>query len=141
MSILGFLTEIISPVTKLVDEVSTNDEERGQLRLALNQLQVRLSSRLIDYEQRLSELRAQTVQSESQGHSWLQRNWRPITMMTFLVLVVADAFGWTSSPLNDKAWDLLELGLGGYVIGRSVEKITPAITEAVTSLSKNRGDV
>jgi len=30
-----------------------------------------------------------------------------------------------------KLWDIVQLGLGGYVIGRSVEKVVPAIAGAI----------
>ena len=30
-----------------------------------------------------------------------------------------------------KLWDIVEIGLGGYVIGRSAEKVLPAIVETV----------
>ncbi|KRT55049.1 hypothetical protein Ga0074115_11321 [endosymbiont of Ridgeia piscesae] len=45
-------------------------------------------------------------------------------MLTFLALVVFDSFGWLANPLADEAWTLLQIGLGGYVAGRSAEKIT-----------------
>ncbi len=61
------------------------------------------------------------------GASWLQRNWRPLTMLSFLGLVIADAFGMLAFRLADQAWLLLQIGLGGYVVGRSVEKISPQI--------------
>jgi hypothetical protein len=48
---------------------------------------------------------------------------RPITMITFLFLVVMDSFGQLSFRLSGNAWLLLQIGLGGYVIGRSGEKI------------------
>jgi len=44
-------------------------------------------------------------------------------MLTFLGLVVCDSFGWLASPLAAEAWVLLQIGLGGYVTGRSVEKV------------------
>jgi len=28
-----------------------------------------------------------------------------------------------------KLWDIVEIGLGGYIIGRSAEKVLPAILE------------
>ena len=56
-------------------------------------------------------------------------------MITFVALIVARWFGWAAPDLSDaeylKLWDIVELGLGGYVIGRSAEKIVPAITAAV----------
>jgi len=30
-----------------------------------------------------------------------------------------------------KLWDIVEIGLGGYVIGRSAEKILPGLVEVV----------
>ena len=48
-------------------------------------------------------------------------------MLSFLGLVVADAFGLLAFRLADQAWLLLQIGLGGYVVGRSVEKISPQI--------------
>ena len=67
------------------------------------------------------------VAAEAGGASWLQRNRRPVTMLSFLGLVVADAFGLLAFRLADQAWLLLQIGLGGYVVGRSVEKISPQI--------------
>jgi len=57
----------------------------------------------------------------------MQRNWRPITMLTFLVLVVCDSFGLLKFRLSNEAWTLLQIGLGGYVIGRTGEKIVDKI--------------
>jgi hypothetical protein len=75
---------------------------------------------------------AKVIQAEAQGSSWLQRNWRPITMITFLILVVCDAFGLLTFRLAEQAWTLLQIGLGGYVIGRSVEKSAPAVIKALS---------
>jgi hypothetical protein len=43
-------------------------------------------------------------------------------MLTFLVLVVFDSFGWLANPLAPAAWLLLQIGVGGYVGSRGVEK-------------------
>ena len=80
-------------------------------------------SKVIDYETKLLEAKASIITSEAQGASWMQRNWRPITMLTFLVLVVCDSFGLLAFRLATEAWLLLQIGLGGYVTGRSAEKI------------------
>jgi hypothetical protein len=44
-------------------------------------------------------------------------------MLTFLILVVCDSFGWLAFSLSSEAWTLLQIGLGGYVVGRTGEKI------------------
>ena len=48
-------------------------------------------------------------------------------MLTFLVLVVCDSFGLLAFRLSNEAWTLLQIGIGGYVVGRSGEKIVKRI--------------
>jgi hypothetical protein len=85
----------------------------------------------------LAELsaRAEIVKTEAASQSWLASSWRPITMLVFTGLIVARWFGWSAPNLSEaeylKLWDIVELGLGGYVIGRSVEKIAPGIAGAL----------
>lgn len=77
------------------------------------------------------------VQTEAASQHWLAANWRPLLMLTFGALIVARWFGWAAPNLSEaeylKLWDIVELGLGGYVIGRSIERITPAWADAVKS--------
>lgn len=131
MELWSFLTTLIKPVTALVDEVHTSDEERLLIKAKLFEMQNTMASQVMDYEARLLEAQTRVVTAEAQGASWLQRNWRPITMLTFLGLVVADSFGLTHFRLAHEAWTLLQIGLGGYVIGRSAEKIIPKVTEVM----------
>jgi len=94
-------------------------------------LQTGLATQAMEYEKQLLDSQSSIIIAEAKGGSWIQQNWRPITMLTFLVLVVLDSFGILASPLADEAWTLLQLGLGGYVVGRSVEKAIPSIAQAV----------
>lgn len=134
MSWFDKITDIFTPVATLVDSVHTSDEEREQLRLGFQKLRneaqqalLDLSSKVVELESQLIAAKANIITSEANGQSWLQRNWRPITMLTFLMIVVADALGLTSAPISDRMWDLLEIGIGGYVIGRSVEKVASPV--------------
>lgn len=125
------LTGLVEPVTRLIDDMHTSEEERLAVKAKLFELQTGLTTRIMDYEARLLEARTQVITAEAQGHSWIQRSWRPITMLTFLALVVADTFGLTAFRLADEAWTLLQIGLGGYVIGRSAEKLAPQIAKVM----------
>ena len=95
--------------------------------------------RMLELAQRgeLAELtaRADIVRTEAASQHWLAANWRPILMLTFGGLIVARWFGWAAPNLNEAEylalWNIVELGLGGYVIGRSVEKIAPTIADAI----------
>ncbi len=75
------------------------------------------------------------VKTEAASSHWLAANWRPITMLTFVGLIVARWFGWAAPNLSEaeylKLWDIVNVGLGGYVVGRSVEKIAPALVGAL----------
>lgn len=81
----------------------------------------------LDLEREKLAARASLIAAEIGGQSWMQRNWRPITMLSFLTLVILDSFGLLVFRLSDEAWLLLQIGLGGYVVGRSAEKMLPAI--------------
>lgn len=78
---------------------------------------------------------AEIVKTEAASQHWLAANWRPLIMLTFCGLIVARWFGWAAPNLEAseylKLWDIVELGLGGYVIGRSFEKVVPSIADAL----------
>lgn len=78
---------------------------------------------------------ADIVKAEAQSSTWLTAAWRPITMLVFVSLIVARVFGLTSEHVSEaeyaELWRLVELGLGGYVIGRSAEKVVPAIVQTL----------
>jgi len=113
---------------KLIDRLWPDPAQASQARL-----------QLLDMAQKgeLAEMtaRANIVQAEASSQSWLASNWRPITMLTFVALIVARWFGFAAPNLSEaeylKLWDIVQLGLGGYVIGRSVEKVMPSIADAL----------
>ena len=127
--VFAFLSKAVAPISKLIDEIHTSDEERLAIKHQLTAIQASMSEKMLGYESELLQARTKVITAEAQGASWLQRNWRPITMLTFLGLVVADTFGWTTFRLAGEAWTLLQIGLGGYVVGRSAEKVVPKVTE------------
>ena len=84
--------------------------------------------KLIDTYLKIEELKAQVLNTEMQGN-WLQRSWRPILMLSLVLIVVNNYLLFPYFPdtltmldLPDKLWNLLTIGVGGYVAGRSVEK-------------------
>ena len=73
------------------------------------------------------EAAASIIAAEARGESWLQRNWRPLLMCLFGLIVannylIVPLFGSPMADIPPDMWDLLKLGVGGYVVGRSVEK-------------------
>lgn len=129
MSILSFVSSIFKPAAQLIDDLHTSTEEKMTLKKEMMKVENELTSKVIEYESKLMEAQSSIINAEASGHSWIQRNWRPVTMLTFLVLVVLDSFGWLHNKLAPEAWTLLQVGLGGYVVGRSVEKVIPGLAK------------
>ena len=129
--VLDFIGGIFKPVVDLVDELNFSGEEKAAARGKIILAQSAMTSKMLEYESKLMEQQASVIKAEAGGQSWLQRSWRPITMLTFLGLVVCDSFGLLEFRLAKEAWTLLQIGLGGYVIGRSAEKVVPAVAAMV----------
>ena len=127
LALVDQLVRLFTPINRLVDDINATDEERATRRAELAKLQNEALALAMALEREKLAAQAGLVAAEAGGASWLQRNWRPVTMLSFLGLVVADAFGLMAFRLADQAWLLLQIGLGGYVVGRSVEKISPQI--------------
>lgn len=83
----------------------------------------------------LEKAAGEIVKAEAQSEHWLTASWRPIMMLTFGALIVARWLGWSAPGISEaealKLWSIVEIGLGGYVIGRSVEKVLPNIVETL----------
>jgi len=120
--------DIISLGTTIIDKIFPNKEAADQAKLKLLELQQA-------GELKELEARAQIVNTEAASTHWLAANWRPLTMITFVGLIVARWFGWAAPNLAEaeylKLWSIVELGLGGYVVGRSLEKLVPSIAGAL----------
>lgn len=90
---------------------------------------------LLAHQAEIEGAAAKIIQTEAASQHWLAANWRPLTMIVFVVLIVARWFGWAAPNLSEaeylKLWSIVEFGLGGYVVGRSVEKIAPTIAGAI----------
>jgi hypothetical protein len=128
--ILGILGKVAGGVA---DRIFPDPEQE----LKRIELQQALQAAVLERTSEIERAAAEVVKAEAQGQSWLQRTWRPITMLVFVGLIVARWLGWSAPNLGEaevlKLWDIVEIGLGGYVIGRSAEKILPGL---VSSLQK-----
>lgn len=131
MNVIELISSIFKPAVELVDELHTSEEEKlAQKAQALDTYVEALEAGL-EYEAEQFQARAAIVKAEAESEHWLTSTWRPITMLTFVALVVMDQTGVLAFRLADEAWTLLQLGLGGYVVGRSAEKIAPSIIGAL----------
>lgn len=94
-------------------------------------VEAEMTAKLWQNAHQLNAAAADIIKTEAQSQHWLAAIWRPVVMLTFTGLIVARWFGWAAPNLTEaeylKLWSIVEFGLGGYVVGRSVEKIVPSI--------------
>jgi len=135
MNPFSFITGLFEPATKLLDNLHANATEKLTIQEKMLEIQNTVTMKVIEYEKTLIESQATIIQTEAKSESFLARNWRPVVMLVFTGLIVARWCGWTAPNLSEaeaqKLWDIIQFGLGGYVVGRSVEKIAPSIISAI----------
>jgi hypothetical protein len=131
MGILSFIGSVIKPATELIDELHTSDEEKGRLKNQLTKIENMFAGKVLEYEGKIAQMKADVIMAEAKGESWLQRTWRPITMLTFLALIVAHYLGLLVFELSPEMWVLTKIGVGGYIGSRGAEKIVPAVVKAI----------
>ena len=125
--------DLVNGVGKIVDDVVTSDEEKLKLTNELKGLVTGFVSDIKEYQ-------TQIITTEMKGN-WLQRSWRPIIMLVFAFIVVLSAFtDVTLNQLPNEFWGLLKIGIGGYIGGRSLEKITDSVGKNMDISFKRKRD-
>ena len=120
------LGAILPKVFDVVDQAVTDKDKAAELKSAIQ-------LKLLESSDREVEAAAKVIIAEAQGHSWLQRNWRPLLMMVIIVIIANNyiLFPYASLftdrvtvlELPQALYNLMAIGVGGYVVGRSGEKI------------------
>lgn len=118
---------------KIIDKVWPDPEKKAEAQ-----------AKLMEMAQR-GELQAEanqvtTLVAEMQGN-WLQKSWRPLLMLMFGFIIANNyiispylqaLFGFSVAlDIPPDMWRLLNIGIGGYVIGRSGEKLIPQVAKAL----------
>ena len=104
----------IAETIKAIDSVTTSGQER-----------IELKSNFIT---KVIDAQAKVVAAEAQASSWLTQSWRPLVMLSFAAILVytffiGPMFDLKIVDIPDEMWVLLKVGIGGYVGGRTVEKL------------------
>ncbi|MCK4709799.1 MAG: hypothetical protein KAU21_14355 [Gammaproteobacteria bacterium] len=110
---------ISDTINTIVDKIAPDAGMAEQLKFEITQ-------ELIKADNKALQAQANIIMAEANGESWLQRNWRPLVMIDFALLVNAHWLGFTPENLSEPQilalLSIVQVGIGGYVIGRSVEK-------------------
>jgi hypothetical protein len=144
--IVEIVSGLLKPAADIIDELHTSEDEKLAAKQKLLVVQTQGVSAVLDYERSVAAEQGQTIREEAKGESWIQRSWRPLIMLMFgsiigfnyLVVPIAGMFSTRIVVLTlpPDLWDLLKLGIGGYIGGRTAEKIVPSIMEAFKTKEK-----
>lgn len=126
LNMLGAVTPIVSALFKTVDKAIDSKEDREKIKQTIQQ-------QVLAGEMKELTTASNIILAEAKSESWLARNWRPLLML-IVVLIIANNyllvpyanafFNWgIILELPDALWTLLTIGVGGYTVGRSAEKV------------------
>jgi|TARA_Y100000296_G_C5160126_1_gene251335 hypothetical protein len=126
LQLLGAIGPIAKLIAKTVDKAVPDKDLKEKLKHEIN---TQLLTSGTDEMKAASKI----ILAEAQSGSWLTNSWRPALMWiciivifnNFIVMPFANAIFGTSLILEipDPMWNLLTIGIGGYIAGRSGEKI------------------
>jgi len=151
-SIADFVSELFEPAVKAIDEYIFTDQEKAEIdikkekiKAEIEKAKIALAGKLLEIETSLIDAQQAIIVAEARGDSWLQRNWRPGTMVLFVIILfvicMAMVFGVDFSGYEyiiDRLFDTIILGLSGYLGLRTVEKVSDVIkkNKAMSLLKK-----
>jgi len=123
--ILGIISAVLPIFRKILDLIP-DENKRREVEAAFN-------SALMENQFALEKAAADIIKTEAQSKWALAAIWRPLLMLSLVGIIVNNyilapylqaIFSW-SVVLNppEQLWTLLTIGVGGYVVGRSGEKM------------------
>lgn len=129
---------LVSGVFSGIDSIHTSQEEKDIIKAQILTIEAEFKLKMAELSGEVVKEQASIIRAEVGKGNWLTASWRPLLMLTFgfviLYSVVAPSFGAPPvdmSQIPDRFWSLVTVGVGGYVTGRTVEKIAPTIVEGM----------
>ena len=135
---IGALLPVIGPLLgDVVKRVLPEDKDKRA------EIEREINMALISNSAQIEQAAASVILAEAKSEHRITATWRPILMLTITAIV-----GWNyllaplvelavrllagdqiplTIPLPDELWNLLMIGVGGYVVGRSAEKVADKV--------------
>lgn len=122
---LPFIGDAIAGISNLAGKFIEDKDKKNQFIAEAEQQMMKLDNKVISYQRDI-------IVAEAKSESYLARNWRPIMMLSFVAVIINNymlapylkMFGvpFAVMEIPPDMWDLLKLGISGYIVGRSAEK-------------------
>lgn len=139
------LSSLLNAASGIIGKFVTDPNQKIQAQLELAKIQAEFNAKTIDADIAFAADQAQVITTETKSESWMARNWRPMIMIMFGYIIfhnyiIAQIFSLNILPIPDDLWSLMKLGLGGYVFGRTAEKIAPHVANAIAGKDSSPPD-
>ena len=135
---IGALLPVIGPLLgDVIKRVLPADKNKAQ------EIEREINMALINNSKQIEQAAASVILAEAKSEHFITATWRPILMLTITAIVAWNfLFGALvelaikiatgdqmplTIPLPDELWNLLMIGVGGYVVGRSAEKVADKV--------------
>tara|TARA_R100000329_G_scaffold36140_1_gene34005 strand:+ start:1214 stop:1609 length:396 start_codon:yes stop_codon:yes gene_type:complete len=128
--LIGLISALAPIVGDIVKEAIPDPDKKAEA-----ENKVRLA--LLENTKQIEASASQIILAEAKSESWIASSWRPILMFNITLIVSVNYLIFplievsTGSklmiPLPDELWTLLTVGVGGYVVGRSGEKVAKTL--------------
>lgn len=133
MPLFGVVKRLAEPIFGIVDKLVKDKDAAAEMKHEIeNKLAERMELEL--------ESKRDIIVAEAQSEHWITSAWRPITMLSFVFILMnnyvlvpyAIAFGaeLPSVEIPPDMYTLLTIGIGGYVASRGGEKMLKTYKEA-----------
>ena len=123
----ALLSPVLDKVFGVIDKAVTDKDLAAKLRADMTMAVLNDGAKTLEAQKEI-------ILAEA-GGTGLKSQWRPLLMLTIVAIVannflvapyVNAIFGAGTAPTLDlpqQLWDLMNVGVGGYLVGRSAEKI------------------
>jgi len=141
LPILSALTPILSKVFDVVDKSIADKDLAAKLKAELN-------TQLIQQGTEELKASARIIEAESKA-GWFASSWRPLLMYVLIAILI---WNYILSPiillifhvnsqviLPTDVWTVLQIGLGGYVVGRSAEGVARTLANRPSNKDDQNG--
>jgi hypothetical protein len=144
IGISSIVSGLAAPLSNVINKFITRKEDQLKVQAEIESIQKDFEKKLIEQQSQMLMAQKDLITAEITGHPF-QRNWRPALMWIIIAIIANNyliapiinqlftIFGWGNIlpllELPDKLFNLMSIGLGGYLVGRSAEKIVPQMAE------------
>ena len=148
LGVTSLISGLAGPVSSVINKFITRKEDQMLAQAELEKITSGFKEKLLENQKNILDAQRDLISTEMKG-SAMQRNWRPALMWVIIAIIANNYllapflnhfvlyFGAEGKllpilELPDKLFNLMSIGLGGYVVGRSAEKIIPKLKEINT---------